>query len=148
MEKTRQRKTILLSFGIASIILLMSFTSAVSFYTVRSTQVTTVSPLFHRRLENILHQEKNTAFSSLYIGKDQPVQIPLPTKNILTDEILNQLSDESVKEQVRLLNNDLSQQWDSLLAMAKNNLAEINRIIRQDYNLYQNYLLKYSEFSK
>jgi len=148
MEKTRQRKTVLLSFGIATIILLMSFTSAVSFYTVRSTQATTVSPLFHRRLENVLHQEKNTAFSSLYIGKDQPVQIPLPTKNILTEEILNQLSDKSVKEQVRLLNNDLSQKWDSLLVMAKNNLAEINRIIRQDYNLYQNYLLKYSEFSK
>lgn len=84
----------------------------------------------------------------MYVGKDRPVQILLLVRELLTEETLNQLSEESLIEQIRLLNNDLSQKWNSLRAMVKDNLAEINWIIRQDYKLYQHYLLKYSEFSK
>jgi len=129
------------------IFLMVSFTSAVRYYSVQSAQTTTLSPLFRLRLENTIHQNENLVFSSEYIGKDKPVQIPLPTREILTEEILDHLSNHNVKEHVRLLNTELSQKWDALLAVVRNNLGEINKIIRQDYTEYQTYFSRYSQLS-
>jgi len=148
MEKTIKRKTMFLSVGIATIFFILSFTSVVSFQAIRSSQTTTITPLFHRRLENIIHLEKIPSLSPMYIGKDRPVQIPLPTREIITKDILTQLSSDAVKEHIRLLNPDLLQKWDSILTIAKNNLAELNRIIRQNYNEYFVYLSKFSLSSK
>lgn len=148
MEKTIKRKMVYLSVGISTIFFILSFTSAVSFQAVRSSQTTTITPLFHHRLEHIIHMEKTPSFTPSYIGKDRPVQILLPTREIFTEDILTQLSSDEVKENVRLLCPDLLQNWDGILTIARNNLAELNRIIRQDYNEYSNYLSKFSLSSK
>jgi hypothetical protein len=148
MGKTIKRKTMFLSITIATIFFILSFTSMVSFQAIRSSQPTTISPLFHLRLDNIVYPEKNPSVDSMYIGKDRPVQIPLPTREILTEDILTQLSNDTFKEQVRLFNSDLWQKWDSILVIAKNNLEELNRLIRQDYNEYYDYLSKFSISSR
>jgi hypothetical protein len=148
MENTIKRKTLFLSVGIATIFFILSFTSMVSFQAVRSSQTTTITPLFHHRLENIIHLETTPSFAPMYIGKDRSVQIPLPTREILTEDILTQLSSDEVKEHIGLLSPDLLQKWDSILAIAKNTLAELNRIIRQNYNEYYVYLSKVSLSSK
>jgi hypothetical protein len=148
MEKTRTKKTILLSVGIATMVLLISFASVVGFQSVVSSQSTGASPLFHLRLEKIINQGNNPSLSSFYIGKNNPFEIPLPTREMLTKEILNQLSRKEVKEKISLLNNDVSQKWDALLALAKNNLDEINRIIRQDYTEFQALINSYSALSE
>jgi hypothetical protein len=148
MKRTLKKKTILGSIGIAAIILTMSFTSAVSFQAGNSSQNNSNSPLFHLRLEKITNQGENPTLLPLYIGKYSPVHIPLPAREIITEEILNQLSSKEVKEKVRLLSNDLLQRWDVVLTLVRTNLAEVNRIIRQDYTEFQTLLTKFSALSE
>jgi len=148
MEKTMKKKAALISIGIATILFMVSFTSAVGFHAVNSSQKNTNSPLFHHRLGNIINQGKNPSLSPLYIGKDKQIEIPLPIREVLTKEMVNQLSSEEVTEKVRLLNSDLLQKWDIILAIAKNNLAEINRIIRQDYTEFQTLITEYYALSE
>jgi hypothetical protein len=148
MEKTMKKKTALISIGIAGIFLMVSFTSAVGFQSVRSSKENTNSPLFHLRLRKITDPEKGLLVSSSYVGKDKPLQIPLPSRDVLTEEIINQLSSEAVKEKVRFMNCDLLQKWESILSIAKNNLAEINSIIRQDYTEFQRLVADYYNLSE
>ena len=148
MQKTMKTKTLILSVVIAVIVLMLSLTSVVSFNAVNSSLNNLNSPLFHLRLGKITNQGKNPSLSRLYIGKDKPVEIPLPIREVLTEEMLNQLSSEEVKEKVRLLNSDLLQKWDIILTIAKNNLAEINRIIRQDYTEFQTLISEYYALSE
>jgi len=148
MKKTLKKKTMLASIVIAAIILTMSFTSAVSFQAVVSSRNTTNSPLFRLRLEKITKQGENPALLPLYVGKGTPAQIPLPTREILTEEILNQLSSKEVKEKVRVLGNDLLHRWEVVLTIVRSNLAEVNRIIRRDYTEFQTLLAKFSTLSE
>ncbi len=147
-KRTVEKKTVLISLVIAVIVLMISFTSAVSYHATYSSQNKSTSPLFHLRLERITNQRKNPGFSSLYVGKDNPMQIPLPTREILTEQILTQLSSDVVKEKVRLLNNDAIQKWELILTVIKNNLAEVNRIIRQEYTEFQMLIEKFSSLSE
>ncbi len=148
MEKITTKKIVLLSIGIVTIFLMVSFTSVVGYQSVVSSQTKITSPLFHLRLEKIINYEKNPYITSLYIGKDKPIEIPLPVREILTEEILNQLSSDEIKEKICHLSSDLSQKWDALLAIGKNNLDEINRIIRQDYTEFQTLINSYATLSE
>lgn len=148
MEKTIKKKTALISIGIATIFLMVSFITAVGFHAVNSSQKNSNSPLFHNRLGNIINQGKNPSLSPLYIGKNKQIEIPLPIREVLTEEMVNQLSSEEIKEKVRLLDSDLLQKWDIILTIAKNNLAEINRIIRQDYTEFQTLITEYYALSE
>jgi len=143
MEKIIKKKTALISIGIATIFLMVSFITAVGFHAVNSSQKNSNSPLFHNRLGNIINQGKNPSLSPLYIGKNKQIEIPLPIREVLTEEMVNQLSSEEITEKVRLLDSDLLQKWDIILTIAKNNLAEINRIIRQDYTEFQTLITEY-----
>jgi hypothetical protein len=148
MEKIMKKKTVLISLGIVAIFLMVSFTSVVGFHAVNSSQKNTNSPLFHLRLEKIANPEKTPSLSPLYIGKGKPVQISLPTREVLTEEMLHQLSSEDVKEKVRLLSSDLLQKWENILTIAENNLAEINSLIRQDYTEFQALISEYYSLSE
>jgi hypothetical protein len=143
MEKTIKKKTMIFSIGIAVIFLAVSLTSVVGFQAVSSSQKNSNSPLFHLRLEKITNQKENPSLSSNYVGKGSLVEIPLPTREAITEEMLNQLSTEAVKEKVRDLNSDLVEKWDSILAVARYNLPELNSIIRQDYSEFQALVTKY-----
>jgi hypothetical protein len=114
--KTTTKKIVLLSIGVAILFLLVSFTSAVGFQSVVSSQSKITSPLFNLRLEKIINQGNNPSLSSLYIGRDRPVEIPLPTRELLTEEMLNQLSSKEIQEKISLLNRNLSQKWDAFLS--------------------------------
>ena len=148
MEKTIKKKTALISIGIATIFLMVSFITAVGFHAVNSSQKNSNSPLFHNRLGSIINQGKNPSLSPLYIGKNKQIEIPLPIREVLTEEMVNQLSSEEITEKVRLLDSDLLQKWDIILTIAKNNLAEINRIIRQDYTEFQTLITEYYALSE
>jgi hypothetical protein len=143
MEKTIKKKTVIFSICIVAIFLMVSFTSVVGFQTIRNSQNNTNSPLFHLRLEKVTNKENTPSFYPMYIGKNKTIEIPLPTREVLTREILNQLSTEEIKEKVRLLDSSLVEKWDAILAIAKNNLAEINRFIRQNYMEFQTQAAKY-----
>jgi hypothetical protein len=144
MEKIIKKKAMVISIGILIIFFMASFTSTVAFQSVNTSQKYTHSPLFHNRLQTIIAREKNPSFSWTYLGKNQPIELPLPMREILTDEILTQLSSNDIKEYIRLLNSSLLEKWDNILALAKNSLPEINKIIRQDYTDYQKL---FNEFS-
>jgi hypothetical protein len=148
MEKTMKKKTALISIGVATIFLLVSFTSAVGFHAVNSSQQNTNSPLFHNRLGNIIRQDTNPSLSSSYIGKDKQIEIPLPIREVLTEEMMNQLSSKDVTEKIRLLNSGQLQKWDIILTIAQNNLPEINRMIRQDYTEFQTLVNEYYSLSE
>jgi hypothetical protein len=148
METPIKKKTIVLSFGIAIIVLLLSFASTVAFQSVNSSYEYTYSPLFHNRLQSIIAKEKDQSFSSLYINKNKSIEIPLPLREILTNEVLSRLSSNEVKEGIRLLDSDVLEAWDIILALAKKNLDEINKIIREDYTNYQNLFTEFSELSE
>lgn len=148
MEKSLTKKTMFFSIGSATIILILSISSAVSYQAVLSSQTRTNSPLFHLRLEKIIDNADYSSFVPSYIGKDKPVQIFLPNREIFTEDIFNQLSSNEIKEQILLINPELSQKWDDLLVYAKNNIAGINREMRQNYNDYQLYTSRYSLLSK
>jgi hypothetical protein len=148
MEKNMKKKTVLISIGIATLFLLVSFTSAVGFHAVNSSQQNTNSPLFHNRLGNIIRQDTNPSLSPSYIGKDKQIEIPLPIREVLTEEMMNQLSSKDVTEKISLLDSDSRQKWDTILTIAQNNLPEINRMIRQDYAEFQTLITEYYSLSE
>lgn len=143
MEKTIKKKTIIFSIGSTILFLMVSLTSVVGFQAMNTSPKNSNSPLFHLRLDKITNQENALALSSIYIGKDKPIQIPLPTREVLTEEILNQLSTEEIREKIRFINKTLAEKWESILTIARNNLAEINSIIRQDYVEFQTLVTDY-----
>ena len=148
MEKTIKKKTVIYSMGITTIFLMVSLTSVVGFQAVNTPLKNTNSPLFHLRLEKITNPENNPSLSPMYIGKDKTIEIPLPTREVLTEAMLNQLSNQEIKEKVRFLSSDLIEKWESILTIARNNLAEINSIIRQDYTEFQTITTEYYAFSE
>jgi len=147
MERTMKKKTAIFSLCIAVIFLLVSLTSVVGFQAVNSSQGNSNSPLYHLRLATITNQKKNPSPFSSYLGKGNPIEIPLPTREVLTEEILDQLSTEEVKEKVRLVNGDLEKNWESILAIARSNLVELNKIIRQDFSGFQALVSEYYAMS-
>jgi hypothetical protein len=84
----------------------------------------------------------------MYIGKGKPIEISLPTREVLTEAMLNQLSTEEIKDKIRFLSSDLVEKWESIITIARNNLAEINSIIRQDYTEFQTIITEYYAFSE
>ena len=98
MEKTIKKKTVIFSIGITILFLMVSLTSVVGFHAVNTSLKISNSPLFHLRLEKITNQKNNPSLSPMYIGKDKPIEIPLPTREVLTEAMLNQLSTEEIKE--------------------------------------------------
>lgn len=136
------------SIGTATILLILSITSVMSYQTVQSSQGMASSPLFQFRLEKIEHPADATSFIPQYLGMNKPVQISLPNREIFTEDIFVQLSRSEIKEQIFLINPELSKKWDDLLLFAKNNIEEINKEIRQNYNDYQRYVSEYSSLSK
>jgi hypothetical protein len=137
MEKTIKKKTVVMSLGITMLILFVSFSSVVGYQAVHSSSDDSNSPLFHLRLEKVTNQQSRSSLSALYIGKDKEIEIPLPTREILTEEILDQLSTQEVKEKISALDSDLVETWDALLTIARSNLEQINSAIRQDFMEYQ-----------
>jgi len=137
MEKSMKKTTVIFSVGIVTIFFMVFFAPTVAFQSINSFNYDTNSPLFHHRLANIINQENNYSFSFRYVGKNKPIALPLPVREILTDEILNKLASGEIKDQIRLLDNTLLEKWELLLTLAKDNLAELNKIIRQDYADYQ-----------
>lgn len=147
MEKAIKKKTVIFSIGATILFLMVSLTSVLGFQAVNTSLKSSDSPLFHLRLEKITNQENIDALSPMYFGKDKTIQIPLPTREVLTEEILNQLSTEEIKEKVRFINSNLVEKWESILTIARNNLAEINSIIRQDYTEFQTLVTEYYAMS-
>jgi hypothetical protein len=147
MEKAIKKKTVIFSIGITILFLMVSLTSVVGFQAVNTSLKNSSSPLFHLRLEKITNQGNTPALTPMYIGKDKTIQIPLPTREVLTEEILNQLSTEEIREKVRFINSDLVEKWGRILTIARNNLAEINSIIRQDYMEFQTLVTEYYAMS-
>ena len=143
MEKAIKKKTVIFSIGVTILFLMVSLTSVLGFQAVNTSLRNSNSPLFHLRLEKITNQKNTPALSPRYIGKDKTIQIPLPTREVITEEILNQLSTEEIKEKVRFINSNLVEKWGSILTIARNNLAEINSIIRQDYMEFQTLVTEY-----
>jgi len=147
MEKAIKKKAALFSIICTLLIFLVSFTSVVGFQAVNKEANTSHSPLFHLRLEKVTNQDSAAALSALYLGKDKEIDIPLPTREIFTEGLLNQLSTDEVRRNVCLLDNDFGEKWDILLTIARNNLAEINRVIRQDYLQFQTLVSGYYDMS-
>jgi hypothetical protein len=148
MERTVKKKTAMVSLGIAMIFLSVSFTSVVGFQAINSSQDASNSPLYHLRLENVLNQKKNPSYSSSFLGKGNPAEIPIPTREVITMELLDQLSTDAVKEKVSSMGGGLGKQWDTMLAIARSNLAELNSIIRQDSMGFQGLVNSYYKMSK
>lgn len=148
MEKAIKKKALVFSIGSSALILLVSLTSVVGFQAVHSEGNSSSSPLFHLRLEKVTNQDSTPAFSAVYIGKDKDIEIPLPTREIFTESMLDQLSAREVRDNVCSVDEELGEKWDLLLAIARNNLAEINRAIRQDYLAYQHLVSTYYEMSR
>lgn len=148
MERTMKKKTALVSLGIAVIFLSVSFTSVVGFQAMTSSQETSNSPLYHLRLESVINQKKNPSYFSSFLGKGNPAEIPLPSREVLTEELLDQLSTEPVREKVRSLCSNLGDQWDTMLAIARSNLQELNTIIREDFTGFQRLVDSYYKMPK
>ncbi|KYK22963.1 hypothetical protein AYK25_06905 [Thermoplasmatales archaeon SM1-50] len=142
MKHSMKKKTVIVSIWVAIIFLLVSFTSTVAFQSIKSSTYDINSPLFYNRLKSIVDHENTPSFLSMYVGKNKPIEFPLPIREMLTDDILKKLSSEEIKEQIRFLNDDTLERWDSILSIAKNNLVELNKIIRQDYSDYQRLFAK------
>jgi len=147
MQKTIKKKTVICCIGVAAICLLVSFTSAVGFQAVSSSQRNNDSPLYNLRLGNIINPEQYTTLSSLYIGKDKPIEIPLPTRELLSEDVMNQLSSTEIKNKICLVDSGLVQKWENILSIAKNFRTEINSMIRQDYSEFQSLITKYYSLS-
>jgi hypothetical protein len=148
MRKTIKKKIAFFSIGTSAIILMVSFTSTVAFQTMNSANKFTVSPLFSRRLETIVSEEKTPVFSSVYIGQNKPVEIFLPTRDILTEDVLEMLTSTDLSEELCFLSDNLQDQWGRICSIARNQLPEINRIIREDYTGYQKLLQEFSSLSE
>jgi hypothetical protein len=147
MKGTLKKKTMIFSIGVATIFVMVSFTSAVGFQMVNSSQKNQNSPLYSLRLGKLINPEKSSSLSPKYIGKDKRVEIPLPTRELLTENIMNQLSSDSIKGQILSRGSDLVSKWENILSIGKNNLDEINSIIRQDYSEFQSLVSQYSTLS-
>jgi len=136
------------SLMIACIFLLVSFTSVVSYQSARSSVSSDASPLFHFRLTSTTQQQKTSAFSADFLGKNNPPQIPLPSREIFSKEVLEKLSDVSIKELLLQIDSRLPEKWEALLSFALNNQDVLNRIIRQEYNEYQALFSEYSSLTR
>lgn len=147
MKHAMKKKTIVCSLGIAGILCMVTLTSTVAFQSVAHSEKLTSSPLFQSRLNSILSQGRNPSFSSLYIGKERSVDILLPAREVLSRQIINQLSSDEVYEKLRCLDSDLCSKWREIVLILENNLAEINRIIRQDFTSYQRLYTEFSSLS-
>lgn len=148
MQKTSKKKVAFFSIVISASILLVSFTSTVAFQTMNPPYKSTVSPLFSRRLETIISDENLPAFSSSYIGKNRPVGILLPTRDVLSESLVEQLEGIVLSEEFGFIDNDLNEKWDCICHIATNYRSEINRIIREDYTGYQKLLEEFSSLSE
>jgi hypothetical protein len=104
--------------------------------------------LFHFRLNSTTQQQKTSAFSADFLGKNNPPQIPLPSREIISKEVLEKLSDVSVKELLLQIDSRLPEKWEALLSFALNNQAVLNRVIRQDYHEYQTLFSEYSSLTR
>jgi hypothetical protein len=144
MKKTMNRKTGFFSIGIAVIFLLVSFTSVISYNSVRSSVTHESSPLFRYRLNTTIQPYKTAIHSSDFVGKNNPSQIPLPSREILSKEILGKLIDKSVTEYILRIDSHLLQKWDALVSFALNNQDVLNRVIRQEYDEYYALFSEYS----
>jgi hypothetical protein len=147
MKNTKGTKTQLFSIMIVSIFLAVSFTSTVAFQAVRSTPQATTSPLFQGRLHRIITNEQTFSLSRSYLGKNIPIDIPLPSRDILTKETLDQLLSPTITAYLRALDPAILQTWDNILTIAQNNILEINKIIRQEYTTYQQLFTEFSDLS-
>ncbi len=146
MYRAKLRKTDIVSLMVAGLFLLISFTPVVSYQSVRSAGVSNVSPLFQVRLDSTTKQ-KTSSIPSDFLGKGNAQIIPLPSREILSDEILGKLSDESVKGRLLFLDSPLTQKWDAIISFARNNQETLNGMIRREYNEYQAAFSKYSSLT-
>lgn len=143
MKKIINKKIALFSITTAIALLLVSLTSVVGFQATY-TSFNPNSPLFNLRLEKIINEKNEPSLSTIYIGKNKIIQIPLPIRELITEEILNQLSTQKIKENINYLDNNLVKKWENILTIARNNLDEINRIIRQNYKDFQTLVKEYN----
>lgn len=148
MQKTSKKKVAFFSIVISASILLVSLTSTVAFQTMNSPNKYTVSPLFTRRLQTIISDENLPAFSPAYIGKNRPVGILLPTRDVLSEDLVEQLTSKVLSEEFGIISDDLNEKWDYICRIAKHYLPEMNRIIREDYTGYQKLLEEFSSLSE
>jgi hypothetical protein len=147
MQISTKKKTILLSIGIAALFLFLSLSSTVAYQSASSSLKSTSSPLFYTRLTNIINHAQNPGLSPRYVGENQATEIPLPTRELLTDDLLHQLASDDITKKIYDLNSAAAEKWQSLLRIAQHNLAQLNSFIRQDYSEYQRLLTEYSTLS-
>ena len=126
---------------------MLSFSSTVAFQSMNLSESQSCSPLFQRRLNTIIDPVNNPSFSPSYLGQDKSLGIPLPTREIFSEEILIQLSSREISNQIKQLDSSLCAKWNDILSIAENNVEEINRIIRQDYAFYQRLYTEFSSLS-
>ena len=137
---------VILSIVIACTVVLTSFNPVVGFFSSNNS-VVKGSPLFSVRTQRVQNLQ-TSSLTPQYIGKDLPIDILLPTRNVIQEDTLRELSKIDVQNKIGNIDQEILNKWQLVLMLAENNLQEINKIIREENVELMDLIEKYQKLTE
>ncbi len=140
-------KKVIVAFCIivACILILTSFNPVIGFFSVKNSQ-NKDSPLFTVRIQRVQNL-RTSSLTSQYLGKHAPIDIILPTRHIIKQDMLRELSKVDIQKKIGPIDSDILNKWYFVLQVAENNLATINKILREESVELRKLIEKYLQLS-
>jgi len=126
---------------IACILILTSFNPVIGFFSLKNYR-NEDSPLFTVRIQRVQKIEPSS-LTTQYIGKDEPIDVILPTRYMIQQNMLKELSNVDIQKKIGNANQEILNTWHFVLQVAENNLATINEILREASVEFRNLIEKY-----
>ena len=141
-----RKVNISISLLVAFILIFTSINPVIGFFSVKNSEYSN-SPLFTVRIQHAQNLQPSS-LTSQFLGKNAPIGISLPPRYIIKKDILLELSKVDVQKKFGNLDQTALDKWHFALQVAENNLAVINKMIREDSVQIGNLIQEYLQFSE
>ena len=135
--------TFIITIGLGILLILLPLTPAINTYTTHTTNSN--NPLFTTRITR-LTTSYSKAYQPSYIGQYSTTTIPIPSRRIITPDLINQLQQQAA----HLQNTDSETQakWTLILDMLPQLLDQLNNYYRENNGEIKNLLTKFNNMDK
>lgn len=140
-------KKIIVTFSIvlACILILTSFNPVIGYFSMKNSRNKN-SPLFTVRIQRVQNLQTST-LTSKYLGKHTLINIVFPTRYIIKNDMLRELSEIEIQKKIGIVDNDVLNKWNFVLQVTENNLVAINKILREESVELRNLIEEYLKLS-
>jgi hypothetical protein len=130
--------TLLITICLGILLLLLPLTPAINIHTIQTTHPN--SPLFNTRISRLTSPNNINRYST-YIGQYTALSIPIPSRALITTELITQLSEKA--QTLIKPDPDLQHKWTIILDLLPSLLDQLNSYYRENQGDLQPLLSQY-----